>query len=112
MGLGILLWVIMFVIVSIFIGFNIYQLAAIPFITALIGGVVSYLLARNAKPKKISLALTYGLIWIIISIILDAIITTRFNATVFSSWTLWLGYLLGLLAPMLAVKKSEIQILK
>ncbi len=104
-GFGLLFWVIMFVVISIFIGFKIYDNALMKVISALIAGLISFILAGYVKPRKISLALSYGITWVIIGVILDAIITMRFNNQIFLSKGLWLGYLLVLLAPLLRVKK-------
>lgn len=105
-GFGFLLWVLMFVIVSIFIGFKIYDFVWMEVITAVISGIISFILARYVKPAKAAAALAYGVTWVIIGVILDAIVTTRFNPAIFASWSLWLGYVLVLLAPLLAVKKT------
>lgn len=104
---GILLWVLMFVIVSIFVAFKIYGSVVMEVITAIIGGLISLILAVKIKPNKASLALGYGLIWVVVSVILDLLVTTKFNPTIFASWTLWLSYILVLLAPLLKVNKSS-----
>lgn len=97
----------MFVIVSVFIAFNIYGGTFIGLVTALIGVVIVYIMAGRVKPTKASTALTYGLIWVICGVLLDAIVTMRFNPDIFRSWTLWLSYGLGLFTPLLQVKKSS-----
>lgn len=106
-GFGVIIWVLMFVIVSIFVAFNIYGNAVMKVIIAIIAGAVSYFLAMKLKPADIKMALTYGVLWVIAGVILDAVITMRFNAQIFQSKGLWLGYLLVLLAPLLAVKKGS-----
>lgn len=103
---GLLLWVLMFVIVSIFIAFKIYGSTVMHIVTAVIAGVISYLFAGKVKPNKMGAALTYGLVWVVVGLILDALITMRFNPTIFISKSLWLGYLLVLIAPLLQVKKT------
>jgi hypothetical protein len=104
-GFGALLWIIMFVIVSAFVGFKIYDFLWLQIATAIIGGVISFVLAGYVKPDKFSLALSYGLCWVVVGVILDAVITMRFNAEIFSTWTLWLSYFLMLIAPTLRLKK-------
>lgn len=104
--LGIFLWILMFVIVSVFIAFDVYKFGFIKFVTAVIAGAISYKLAKKVKPNKLSLALSYGLTWVIIGVVLDTIVTTRFNSEIFSSWYLWLGYGLVFLAPLLYLKKK------
>ncbi len=105
---GLLLWVIMFAIVSIFVGFKIYDNALMKLVTAIIAGIVSLVLAGYVKPGSAKLALTYGISWVIIGAILDAIVTMRYNPLIFQSKGLWLGYLLVLLAPLLKVKKATV----
>jgi hypothetical protein len=104
-GFGVLLWVLMFVIVSIFIGFKVQESLWLEIGFAIISGVISFILAGYVKPKSYGLALAYGVSWFVIAVILDAIVTMRFNPAIFTSWSLWLGYLLVLLAPLLTVKK-------
>lgn len=106
-GLGILLWVLMFVIVSILIAFKLYEFRLVRILIAVIAGLISLFLAGMLKPGKVGLALAYGFIWVVIGVILDAIVTMRFNPAIFSAKTLWLGYLLILLAPLLKVKKTS-----
>jgi hypothetical protein len=106
-GFGVVIWVLMFVIVSIFIAFNVYGNAVAKVVAACLAGAISYFLAAKIKPADIKIALTYGVIWVIVGVILDAVISTRFNALIFSSKGLWLGYLLVLLAPLFTVKKGS-----
>lgn len=106
-GFGIVIWILMFVIASIFIGFKIYGSVVMNIITALIAGVLSFLFAGKIKPKSAGLALGYGITWLIVGYLLDLIITSRFNANILSSWSLWLGYVLILLAPLLTIKKGS-----
>lgn len=104
-GFGVILYVVMFFIVSIFVAFKIYNGDWIKFLTAIIGGVVSYILAGYIKPLTYGQALNYGIVWVAISAIFDAVITLRFDPTIFSQWTMWFGYVLIILAPLLRVKK-------
>ena len=43
--------------------------------------------------------MAYGAVWVAIGIILDAIITVRFQAEIFGVWQYYAGYALVLLAP-------------
>ena len=104
---GIIIWVLMFVIVSVFIAYNFYKITLVQLILAVIAGLISFLLAKKIKPNKTILALIYGLIWVVTGVILDAFITMRFNSEIFSSWSLWLGYGLVFLAPLLTVKRRS-----
>ena len=103
---GILLWILMFAIVSVFIAFEIYGFIWMQAAAAIIAGVISFILAGKIKPDKATLAISYGLTWVVIGLILDALVTMKFNAEIFTLWSLWAGYILVLLAPVLRVKKT------
>ncbi|MFA4871925.1 MAG: hypothetical protein WC610_02605 [Patescibacteria group bacterium] len=103
-GFGILIWLIMFAVVSALLGW--YGFLWLRIAVAVVGGIISFILAGYVKPKSAVSALSYGLIWVVAGIILDALITMRFNSAIFSSKTLWLGYFFILLAPLLRVKKT------
>lgn len=105
-GYGVALWVLMFVIISILIAYKIYEGVIVAIVVAIISGIISYILAGYAKPTKISEALMYGFTWVVVGVILDVIVTRRFNAAIFSEWSLWLGYALVLLAPIVRVKRA------
>lgn len=105
-GFGVLIWVLMFAIVSAFIAFNVYQGVLMGIVTAIIAGVIAFILAGYVKPSSLGIALAYGFIWVVVGVILDGVITMQFNPEIFGSWSLWLGYFLVLLAPALRVKKS------
>lgn len=103
-GYGVALWVLMFVLVSVLIAFKLYP--AYPILAAILAAVVSYVLAGYAKPKDKNEALKFGASWVVVGVLLDGLITTRFSAEIFGMWTLWLGYALVFLSPLLRVKKS------
>lgn len=105
-GSGIMLWALMFVVVSVFIAFNIFGNSIAKVIIAIIAGAISYSLAKKLKPADIKTALTNSAIWVIVGVILDALVSIRFNPLIFQSKGLWLGYFLVLLAPILVVKKK------
>jgi hypothetical protein len=102
-GFGVLIWILMFVIVCVFIAFEIYDYTWMKAVTIVIGAAIVFFFAKKVKPSKIIAALGYGLIWVVISIILDALITTKFNENIFKSKTLWVVYILTLLIPLLAI---------
>lgn len=105
-GYGVLLWILMFVIVSIFIAFKIYNNQAMQIIIAIIGGIIAYVLAGKVRPANYGEGFGYGLTWLVTGVILDALITMRFNPAIFSSWYLWLGYVFGVVGVLLSVKKA------
>ncbi len=104
---GLLLWIIIFVFVSALVAYNFYELTWIQIIIAVVAGLISFILAGILKPASAGTALGFGVIFVIVGLVLDYFITKRFNAEIFSSWSLWLGYLLVLFAPLLKVKKAQ-----
>ncbi|MBI5071286.1 hypothetical protein HZB93_00065 [Candidatus Falkowbacteria bacterium] len=107
-GFGAIIWALMFVIVSAFIGFKVQESLWLSIGFAIIAGVLSFIFAGYVKPKNYGLALGYGFSWLVVGVILDVIVTMRFNPAIFGDWTLWLGYGLGVLAPLLRVKKASV----
>lgn len=105
-GFGALLWVLMFVVVSALIGFKIQESLWLEIGIAIVSGGISFILAGYVKPKSFGMALGYGFSWLVVGVILDAIVTMRFDPAIFTSWSLWLGYGLVVLAPLLRVKKQ------
>lgn len=105
-GFGLLWWVIIFVVVSALMAFKFYSGILVEIGIAVLVGIIIFILAGYAKPLGLGQALTYGLVWAIIGLILDYFITLRYNDAIFKQWTLWLGYALVLLAPILRIKKS------
>jgi len=105
-GFGVLIWVVMCVIGYLLMNFDVYKFLWVKIILAVIAGVISLVLAGLVKPNKATLALGYGLIWVVIVIILDVVVTVRFNAEIFTAWPIWLTYALILLAPLLKVKRT------
>jgi hypothetical protein len=104
---GAVIWVLMFVIVSIFIGFGFYSPTWSKGLIIIIGGIISYIVAKKyARPASSRMAISYGVSWAVVGVILDTIITARFDPTVFQSKTYWVSYLVILLAPLLTVKKG------
>lgn len=106
-GFGVGLWILMFVIISIFIGFKIYDNTAMYVVSAIIGGVISYILAKYAKPADRGTAFVYAASWVVVGVILDAIVTRQFNGEIFSQWSLWLGYGLVLVAPLVWLQMEK-----
>jgi len=80
--------------------------------------IAAYILAKSLKIQSVSKALETGVIWLIVVAILDYAVTSCFVAetgnqcfklAVFKEWSFWVGYLLILCTPILAVKKSNEQ---
>lgn len=105
-GYGLAIWVIMFVLISALIAFNMNDFKIIHYLAALVAPVLSYYFVGLIKPKNNSIAISYGALFVLTGLILDYLITMRFNATIFTSKTLWISYLLVLVVPLFQVKRK------
>lgn len=103
---GALVWVVMFVLISALMSYGFYANVYEKAIVALVAGILSFVAAGFLKPDAINTALIYGVIFVVVGVILDALITMRFQTDILYSKALWLGYFLVLVAPMLRVKKA------
>ena len=104
-GYGLFIWILMFVIVSIFVAFNLKDALWVKLATAVIGGVIAFVLAGKITLATYGSALSFGLVWAIIGLVLDYLVSRKFEPAIFSMWTYWLGYALVVLAPLLRVKR-------
>jgi len=99
-GYGAIIWLIIFAFVSGLVGLGLYGSVWVQLGIALLVGILAYVFAQSTAVKGIPQALSYGIIWVIIGLLLDLVVTMRFEPAIFSSWTLWIGYALTLLAPL------------
>lgn len=104
-GYAVATWVVVFVVISILIKFNWFDIQFVRYLTAFIAPVAVYFFAANLSIKSSTEALGYGVIIVIVGLILDYTISRQYNAEIFASRTLWAGYVLTLFTPMLKVKR-------
>ena len=105
---GLLLWVIMFVIASIFVAFKLpTESVFFNIFWIVLSAIVVFICAHYLMPRNISQAILYGLIFAVIGIVLDLIISARFVSGLFASVYYWISYLVVILTPMLRVKKMS-----
>ncbi|HYF04927.1 MAG TPA: hypothetical protein VEA59_02025 [Patescibacteria group bacterium] len=111
LGYGVLLWVVMFVVGAILASMGIGLSAGWILVLGIIGAILAYSFAANARPGTAGAALGYGITFAVIGIILDSLISAQFTAgtNLFNSWTYWLGYVLVLAAPMFAPSVQSTQ---
>lgn len=104
-GLGALVWVVMFALVSAVLNlYGAHQWVRIAM--GVIAGILSYVAAGWLMIDTRKHGLFYGILFVVVGVVLDYIITRQFNADIFRSKSLWAGYLLVALAPMLRVRSS------
>jgi len=105
--LGVALWMVMFVLVSVFIAFGLYGQAVVKSAVAMIAGFIALALVVYARPKNLMSSLGYGVTWVIVGLFLDLLITWRFNENIFYEWSVWVGYGFVLLASLLGFFSIE-----
>jgi len=107
-GYGGVIWGVAFIVISIFIGFKVTSQIITQGITTLAVLITAFLLARSLNVSTVKEMLKYSFSWVIVGLILDAVVTTRFTGwSFFSHWYIWLSYALILVIPLLAVKKER-----
>ncbi len=103
---ALLLWIIMFVVASIFVAFGVSSGAWMSIIMLAIIAVLAFVFAGYVSPKTTGQAFSYGLLWAIVGIFLDYVISNKFVPDMFASTYYWVSYLLVVLVPFLAIKKT------
>jgi hypothetical protein len=99
-GYGVSIWLVMFIIAAILVSGMSVALSNGTWLTlAIVAGIVSYLFALGTEAATSAQALGYGLAWAVVGMILDAIISRRFQSNIFGLWEYYFGYALVLLAP-------------
>ena len=104
-GFGVLIWAVMFIVISILVGYKMPQDRLFTFIVAFVSMIAVYFCTKSISPKSYIEAIIYGLIFVIVGLILDYFISIRFAPYIFSSISYWLSYLLIVVVSMLPVAK-------
>lgn len=101
------IYVANFMFISALIGFQIDQTATWVWIVNIIITIVGLWIATNMiKPASVKDGLMLGIGWIVIMLILDLVLTTRFTGmTYFSDWKSYIPYILTILIPVVNSKK-------
>jgi len=104
---GIIIWVVAFMVASLFVAFNMADTVISQIVTSLAAIVAAYMLAKKTGITNKMEMLKHSFVWILVILILDYFVTTKFTGMeFFSDRTIWLAYALILLAPLLAVKSA------
>jgi hypothetical protein len=74
------------------IAFQMHQYQAAKIFILIISGVLAYVFTKRSEPKKMIMAVFVGAGFAAIGLLLDVIITSRFDPQIFSSTYLWLSY--------------------
>jgi hypothetical protein len=107
-GIGAIIWSVAFVVACVFVGFKVSSELLIQGITTLAVLTATFLFARSLNVSGKAEMLKYVLIWILVGLTLDAIITTRFAGwEFFLTWHIWVSYALSIPVSLLAVKVEK-----
>jgi|SRR3989344_2912818 len=98
-GYGLLWWVLVFAAISVLVAFGLYAGPGGEIAGLVIAVLIAGALASRLQPADLKTGLTYGAAWVVVGLVLDAVITTRFDPGIFSAPTLWVGYVLVLFTP-------------
>jgi hypothetical protein len=109
LGYGVLIWIVMFVVVSIFVGYGMVASgggsATFSILMIVLALILTYVAARMVAPMNSGKAMQYGLTFAVVGIVLDFLISQRFAPGMFSSVYYWISYILMVFVPVIAVKK-------
>ncbi len=100
-GYGALIWGIMFIAISILVGYHFSMGTGWSLALAALSGVLSYVFALATKASNGMQALEYGVFWAVVGILLDLLISYQFQHGIFATWSYWLSYALVIGAPWL-----------
>ncbi|MDO8522805.1 MAG: hypothetical protein Q7S12_00760 [bacterium] len=95
-------WLIMFGVISLVLPWY-NQFTWMKLAVAVFAGIMAYLLSAYTPIYGYSNALLLGMIFVVVGIALDILVTYQFNSEFFTYWSLWLGYALVLFIPLLRV---------
>ncbi|KKP88791.1 MAG: hypothetical protein UR93_C0008G0020 [Berkelbacteria bacterium GW2011_GWA2_35_9] len=89
---GAVIWATMFIVASIVVGYGFGDWTKYG-IMWLFSIAFSWIIATRLKINDIKTAFYYGLIFVVLGVILDLLISVRFTGTaIFSSFDYWVGY--------------------
>ncbi len=106
-GYGILIWVIMFAVMSAFVAYRIDTTGGWAMIVGvIITAMLAYTFTGMVNPNSKATAFYYGLVWAVVGVILDYLITAKYPGagSIFSQTSYWLSYVLLIIVPVIKVQ--------
>lgn len=96
------IYAVVFLFISALIGFKINQTASwVMVATTLISVVGLYIASISAKIETMKTAVILGLVWVVVMVILDLLLTLPFAGWgYFRSWVTYLNYILVFVIPV------------
>jgi len=105
---GIIIWVVAFMVASLFVAFSMANTAVAQIVTGLVAIITAYMLAKKIGVTNKMEMLKHSFVWVVVILILDYFVTTKFTGMeFFSDWKTWLLYALILIVPLFAVKGAQ-----
>ena len=102
-GYGIALWAIIFVVASVCIALKITDIAVMGSIMVIASIIVLWLLSKQYKIASLAQGIQVGLVWLVITAILEYVITVRGflngDLSLYTSWSVITGYILIVVVP-------------
>src|SRR5581483_1405432 len=106
LGFGLLIWAIMFALGALAAYFSFGLGVWTMLVLAVVAAFVAYGFALNAAPETTGQAISYGVVFAAIGLLLDLLISNALSPGIFGVWTYWLGYLFILGAPAAAISSQ------
>lgn len=95
-------WVVVYLFICALIGFKInVQADWVMIATTIISVVGLYIASRAADIKDIKKAIVLGLVWVIVMVVLDIILTAPFAYRYFDNWKTYFSYGLTFAIPII-----------
>jgi len=101
---GVIIWVVAFIVASVLIALGITNSYLSWIIVTIIIAVVAYKFAKQMKIENMPSAISLGIYWVIIVLLLDLIVTSRFTTMAFfNDIKIWVSYAIVLVIPAFAI---------
>jgi hypothetical protein len=103
---GVVVWAIMFVIACIFVAYKVPSNSTFfNIVLTVLSAIAILIVAGFVAPKNAGQALGYGILFAVVGIILDFLISSKFAPGMFRSSYYWLSYILVIILPLFRVKR-------
>jgi hypothetical protein len=101
------IYAVIFLFVSVFVGLKINTHATWMTVATLAISIIGlYIASRAAEVDSIKNVLILCLVWVLVMVILDMILTVPFTGAVyFKTWTTYLSYAITFVMPLIFAKK-------
>jgi hypothetical protein len=105
---GVLIWVVAFMVASLFVAFKMGDTLICQLVTYLAAIFTAYTLGKKTGITSKMKMLGYSFCSVVVILLLDYFITTKFTGMkFFAGGKVWIAYILILLAPMAAIKSGS-----